>query len=246
MGWVRKTCPLEEYWKRQKTPFSDVFSSFLETDLKDRCPSCEFWQDGKCKYKKITAQKEQGMMRGYPVLVKRTVMNKPRELRAQFEQAALKYSGLTKEEQKQYWEISSTYDNIWEAANPDEKTEILWRMDEWKRYIDDGYSLKEASELADEMDYSFKLKMENLFRHLPEAYMFKGISKEKANSIINNLMILGGTLWIEALETVIDYHKHHYYTLDNPLISDAEYDWLKEQLHGARIQAEKRTGRREN
>jgi hypothetical protein len=243
MGWFSKNCPLEEYWKHQNVSLAD--SSFFNTDLKDRCPLCECWQDGKCNYKQLTAEKERLGMRGYPALVKRTVMNKPRELRIQFEQAALKYSGLNKEEQKQYWEISSAYDDMWETANPDKRTEILWRMEHWKRYIEDGCRIKEASELANELDYSLKLKMDNVFKYLPEAYIFKGISKEKAESTIQNLTIWGGVLWIEAFQTLIDYHKHRYYNLDSPVISDAEYEWLKEQLHEAKIKAEERTGRRE-
>jgi len=125
MGWFNKTCPLEEYWKRQNVSLGDISNSFFNIDLKDRCPLCEFWQNGKCKYKQVTAEKERLGMRGYPALVKRTVMNKPRELRTQFEQAALKYSGLNSKEQQEYWSISQAYDSFWDEASPDQRQGIL-------------------------------------------------------------------------------------------------------------------------
>jgi hypothetical protein len=144
MGWFSKNCPLEEYCKHQNVSLAD--SPFFNTDLKDRCPLCEFWQDGKCKYKQVTAKKEQLGMRGYPALVKRTVMNKPRELRTQFEQAALKYSGFNSKEQQEYWSVSQAYDSFWDEASPDQRQDILDCLRHWRLYLEDGLSPVEANQ----------------------------------------------------------------------------------------------------
>jgi len=217
---------------------------------KEKCQICEFWRDGKCRYKQIMAEKEKGMMWGLGALTKQAIIKAQKkssvdkETARKAEQAGLRLSGLSKAEQEEYWKTSRAYDEEWEKANPEKRTELEWRMHHWQRFMEDGYSPKEANELANELDYSFTLKMDNVFKYLPEAYVFKGISKEKAESIIQNLVIWGGSLWIEAFEIVIDYHKYRYYTLDSPVISDAEYDWLKEQLCEAKIQLEERMERR--
>ncbi|MFC1977201.1 hypothetical protein ACFLWS_02915 [Chloroflexota bacterium] len=146
MGWFSKSCPLEEYWKHQNVPFGDMSSSFFKTALKDRCPSCEFWQDAKCKYKQMIAEKERLGMRGYPALIKGTVMDKPRELRTQFEQAALKYSGLNSKEQQEYWSISKAYDSFWDEASPDQRQEILDCLHYLQLYLEDGLGTVEANQ----------------------------------------------------------------------------------------------------
>jgi len=146
MGWFSKTCPLEEYWKRQKVSLGNISSSFFNTNLKDRCSLCGFWQNGKCKYKQVTAKEERLTMRGYPALVKRTVMNKPRELRTQLEQAALKYSGLNSKEQQEYWSISQSYDAFWDQASPNQRQGILDCLHYWRLYLEHGFSPVEANQ----------------------------------------------------------------------------------------------------
>jgi len=238
-------CPLADYCKK----WNIECTLPLKQDKK-KCPNCDFWRGGKCHYKQIMAEKEKETMRGLGALTKQAIMKAQRkgsvdkETARKAEQAGLRLSGLSKAEQEEYWKISRAYDEELEKAGLEKRTELEWRMHHWQRFMEDGYNPKEANELADELDYSFKLKMDNVFKYLPEAYMLTGISKEKAESNIQNLTIWGGVLWIEALQTLIDYHNYCYYTLDTPVISDTEYDWLKEQLHEVKIQTEKRTGRR--
>ena len=151
MGWFSKTCPLEEYWKRQKVSLGDISNSFFNTDLKDRCPLCEFWQNGKCKYKQVTAEKERLGMRGYPALVKRTFMDKPRNLKEQAEQAALKYSGLNNTEQQEYWSISQAYDKFWDEVSKDQREGILECLHCWRQYMEEGLSPIKANEKVVEL-----------------------------------------------------------------------------------------------
>jgi len=238
-------CPLADYCKKR-----NIACTLPLKQDKKKCPNCDFWRDGKCHYRQIMAEKERETMRGLGALTKQAIMKAhqkgsvDRETARKAEQVGLRLSGLSKAEEEEYWKISRAYDEEWEKADLEKRAELEWRMHNWQRFMENGYGPKEANELANEIDYSFKLKMDNVFKYLPEAYMLKGISSEKAESTIQNLAIWGGVLWIEAFQTIIDYHKYRYYTLDSPVISDAEYEWLKEQLREAKIQAEERLGRR--
>lgn len=157
--------------------------------------------------------------------------------------AGLKYSDLSGKGKKDCLNILSDYHQQWRSANPAKQAEIEWRINEFRLCLQDGYSPQKAKELADKLDYDFKLKTDDVFKYLPEAYMLKGIPKEKAETMIRHLTIWGGSLWIDAFQSLINYHRHRYYVMDAPVISDMEYDWLKEQLREVERQTNKRTGR---
>lgn len=155
--------------------------------------------------------------------------------------AGLKYSGLSDKGKKDSLNILLDYHQQWHSANPAEKAEIEWHINEFKLCLEDGYSPQEAGELADQADYALALKWQNALKSLPEAYILKGIPEEKAETMIQNLTIWGGSLWIEAFQALIDYHKHRYHELDSPVVSDAEYDWLKQQLNEVKAASDQRT-----
>jgi hypothetical protein len=157
--------------------------------------------------------------------------------------AGLKYSGLSDKGKKDCLNILSDYHEQRRSANPVEQAEIERRVNEFKLCLEDGYSPQEARELANHADYALALKWQNVFKYLPEAYILKGTPKEKAETMIQDLTICGGSLWIEAFQALINYHRHRYYVMDAPVISDMEYDWLKEQLSEVETETNKRTGR---
>jgi len=152
--------------------------------------------------------------------------------------AGLKYSGLSEKGKKDCLDILSDYHQQWQNANPAEKAEIEWRINEFRLCLEDGYNPKEARELADQADYILALKRQNVFKYSREAYIAQGMTEEEADYRISNCRLLGGSLWIEVLQALIDYHKYHYYELNSPLISDAEYDWLKQELNGVKAATE--------
>jgi len=129
-----KKCPLEQW-------FSDE-----QRNRPDRCELCVFYRDNKCKHKEIIAQKERSGARGLPALTKRSVMKRPKEVRRQFEQAALHYSGLSKKEQEEYWSVSQRYDAFWDEATPEQRQGILQCLNDWRMYLEAGYGPLEANE----------------------------------------------------------------------------------------------------
>ena len=65
-----------------------------------------------------------------------------------------------KETQEEYWEVSRAYDEEWEKASPEKRAELEWCMGHWRRFMEDGFSPKEADERARELDYKFWSGME--------------------------------------------------------------------------------------
>jgi len=145
--------------------------------------------------------------------------------------AGLKYSDLSDKGKKDCLNIISEYHQQWRSANSAKQAEIEWRINEVKLCLKDGYSPQEARDLANQADYTLALKWQNVFKYSREAYMAQGMTEEEADSKISQCQLWGGSLWIEVFQTLIDYHKYRYYKLDSPVISDAEYAWLKQQLN---------------
>jgi hypothetical protein len=129
-----KKCPLEQW-------LSDE-----QRNRPDRCELCVFYRDNKCHHKEILAQTERNSARGLPALTKRSVMKRPKEVRRQFEQAALQHSGLSKKEQEEYWSVSQAYDRFWDEATPNQRQGILQCLNDWQIYLEAGYSPLEANE----------------------------------------------------------------------------------------------------
>jgi hypothetical protein len=110
------------------------------------CDVCEFYEDSKCEYKKIVAQREAMIKRGEPVLAKRSRMGQPADKRNKSEAEALKRSGLSAAEQEEYRAISKEYDRLWEEASEEQRKEILDSLDQWKVNLEKGESPAQAQE----------------------------------------------------------------------------------------------------
>ena len=156
-------CPLADYWRKRNVECPMP----LKQD-KEKCRQyCEYWRDGKCSYKKIIAEKEKGMMRGFGALTKQAIIKAQRrgsfdqEIARRAEQAGLRFSGLSKADQMEYWQISNAYDEERERSSPEKQAELEWRMHHWQRFMEDGFSPKEADERARELDYEFWSGMKN-------------------------------------------------------------------------------------
>lgn len=150
-------CPLADYLKKWNIECPLPLKQDKET-----CRHCEYWREGKCRYNQITAEKEKRIMRGFGALTKQTAMKLRErgrineETAKEFERAGVKSSTLKdKEEQRQYWEISRAYDEEWEKASPEKRAELEWRVHHWQKFMEDGFSPKEADERARELDYEF-------------------------------------------------------------------------------------------
>ena len=76
-------------------------------------------------------------------------MIEPREVRRQWEQAALEYSNFNAREQAEYWSISQQYDAFWEDK-PEHHQEIIDCIEEWRRFMEEGLSPIEANEKVKE------------------------------------------------------------------------------------------------
>ena len=160
MGLFRKKCPLESSME------SWGLAGMLEAlpTGKARCQLCRYRKVGKCRYNKIMAKEMMLDLRGAAALAKETVYTGilekglmfDRETVNAMEQAGLSLSGLKREEKKEYWEISKAYDEEWINTSPEKRREILLRVHQWRMFMEDGYSPKQASELANELDYSSK------------------------------------------------------------------------------------------
>ena len=151
MSLFRKDCPLQEFFKKPLQQSLVVGDSGLKEFIskkitKEDCLLCDYWQNNKCNYRKELAQTEKKSARGLPALTKRSVMNKPIKVRAEFEKAALRLSGLNSKEQAEYWYISQKYDQFWDKAKPKQQSDILDCLEQWQRFIESGFSPKEANE----------------------------------------------------------------------------------------------------
>jgi len=133
------------------------------------CKNCEYWIDGKCRYKKIMAEKKRRLMRGEGAKVKWAVYYNmvekgrtfSRETLHRIEQTGVQSSGLTHKEQTEYWEISQAYDDEWINASPEKRHEIVWRVHHWGEFMENGLSPKEAEQRAKELDYDFWTETED-------------------------------------------------------------------------------------
>lgn len=229
MTWFQRLCPLEKTIGKKLG--------------KDKCEYCDYWKDGKCRYKEIVAEEERRRKRGTGAIVKESVYKNivekglifNRETVNRMEQAGVQLSGLGDEEQTEYWEISEAYDEEWINNSPEKRQEIVWRVHHWGRFMEDGLGPKEANEEALALDYGFPGEMHDIHEQLKKAYIAKGMTEEEAkNKIEASDQVEGEELEIkrdiEELRTLIDYHKYRYYELDSPEISDEEYDWLVSAL----------------
>jgi len=128
----------------KKCPIEYLMSDEMRK-RKDKCQLCNFWRDGKCHHGEDLAQVEKKSMRGFPALTKRGSMTRPKEIRKQIEQAALKQSGFNAKEQAEYWSVSQQYDALWEDQ-PEHHNDIIDFIEQWRWFMEQGLSPKEANE----------------------------------------------------------------------------------------------------
>jgi hypothetical protein len=125
-------CPQEnEYLKIYGIPAPEKWNPA-------RCQDCQYQENQKCQYKKAMAQQAANLQRGQPVLIKRVNLASPAEQRKKAESEALKKAGLTAQEQKEYWVISTQIDITWEASGPESRRELLEHLDQWKMQLERG------------------------------------------------------------------------------------------------------------
>ncbi len=71
-----------------------------------------------------------------------------------FPLAALAAALLEKKRpQSEYEEILETRRKEWEMASPEKRFELEWRNSQWYRYMEEGFSAKEADEKARQLNY---------------------------------------------------------------------------------------------
>jgi hypothetical protein len=133
-----KSCPLEDNYLK-------VYGISAPQKWKpEDCPECQYQEKNKCQYKKVLAQQEQYRKRGQPVLIKRINMSNPIAQRKKAEADALKKTGFTANEQKEYLAISEQLDIRWEAAGIDDRKEVFEHLDQWKVHLEKGLSPSQA------------------------------------------------------------------------------------------------------
>jgi hypothetical protein len=144
MGLFSKSCPLEQ----SHIKIYGVHSPHKWK--KEDCLICEYQENSKCNYKQVISKIEDYSKRGYPVLVKKSMMDKPAAMREQFEQEALKKAGFSPADQKDYWVISREYDNLWNQASIEQKRDTLDILGQWKVYLEEGLGPVQAQEKVKE------------------------------------------------------------------------------------------------
>ena len=144
MGLFSKSCPLE----KSHVEIYGIHSP--RKWKKEDCFTCSYSEGGKCVYKQKTPIHGQVRKRGYPALVKKSLMNKPAAERGPSEKEAVKKAGFSLNQEEEYWKISRELDARWETASAEEKQEILDSLDQMKVYLESGLSPSQAQEKVQE------------------------------------------------------------------------------------------------
>ena len=139
-----KSCPLEK-------EYINVYgiNSPKKWTQKD-CAECLYLEKNKCAYKQTISKRESLAQRGQPALVKKHGMSKSPKAREGLEKEAMKLSGLSVQEQKEYWTVSVEYDQLWEVSTTDGRQEILDCLEQVKVNLEKGLSPLQANEKAKE------------------------------------------------------------------------------------------------
>ncbi|MBN1189522.1 MAG: hypothetical protein JXA46_07210 [Dehalococcoidales bacterium] len=144
MGLFGKSCPLE------KSHIAVYGVHSPRKWKKEDCQTCEYYQDNTCSYKKTVVKIQASGKRGYPALVKKSMMDKPAEIRERSEKEAVLKGGYSPDEQKEYWAISREYDLLWNDSSPQQREDILDSLDQWKIYLESGSGPAQAHEKVKE------------------------------------------------------------------------------------------------
>jgi hypothetical protein len=144
MGLFSQSCPLE------KSHIAVYGIHSPKVWKKEDCLVCEYVNAGKCNYKQIMSQHEKLVKRGYPALVKKSLMDKPAEAREKSEKEAVKQAGFSAGEQADYWTVSKDYDRLWEGSPAESRQEILDGLGQWRVYLEKGYGPTQANDKVKE------------------------------------------------------------------------------------------------
>ena len=144
MGLFSKSCPLE----KSHLVVYGVHSP--RKWKKEDCQTCEYQHDDKCNYKLVIVKTEVSSKRGNPALVKKSMMDKPVDVREQSEKDAVKRAGFNPDEQGDYWTISREYDRLWNEASSEKRQDILDCLGQWKVYLENGLNPLQAQEKVKE------------------------------------------------------------------------------------------------
>ncbi len=136
----KKSCPLE-------TSHLVVYGVHSPRKWKkEDCQKCEYQQNNKCNYVQKVTTTEVSAKRGAPALAKKSMMDKPVEVRQQSEKEAVARAGFTADEQRDYWSISQDYDRLWVQASAEQKQDSLDSLGQWKVYLESGLGPIQAQE----------------------------------------------------------------------------------------------------
>ncbi len=138
MGLFSKSCPLER---------SHIAIYGMHSPRKwkqEDCRICEYYQNNKCVYKQAIVKVKSSSKRGYPALVKKSMMDKPTDMREQSEKQAVLKAGFSPEEQIAYWSVSRDFDRLWNESSEDKKQDILDSIGQWKVYLEGGCGPEQA------------------------------------------------------------------------------------------------------
>jgi hypothetical protein len=140
----KKSCPLE----KKHLLIYGIHSprKWVEQD----CLECQYVLDSQCNYKQVAAQLEKLILRGRPAVVKKATLSEPAAVRQKAESEALKKAAFAAGEQREYWVVSQEYDRLWETASPDQKRDVLDRLDQLRIHLEKGDSPALAAEKANE------------------------------------------------------------------------------------------------
>ncbi len=142
MGLFSRSCPLEK-------AHIEIYGIHSPRKWKkEDCLICSYYQERKCAYNPKTASPGQLRKRGYPALVKKSLLPKPAAERGTAEKEAVKQAGYSLEQEETYWKISREIDAKWVTASPEQQQEILDGLDQFKVYLESGLSTSQAYEKA--------------------------------------------------------------------------------------------------
>ena len=135
----KKSCPLE----KEHLTIYGIHSprKWVEQD----CLECQYVINAVCNYGEVAAQQKKLIRRGHPAVVKKATLSESVAARQKAEAEAIKKAGFTAAEQKEYWIVSQEYDRLWDEAPPEQKRDVLDRLDQLRIHLEKGESPTSAA-----------------------------------------------------------------------------------------------------
>ncbi|MCK9525610.1 MAG: hypothetical protein M0R49_06740 [Limnochordia bacterium] len=149
MNLFKKECPVQKFFKEpMNAPLvigNHSLENFINKKLsKQDCLLCKYWRNNKCNYNRDNTQDKRKHSRGLAALAKRSAMDKPFDLRYELEKAALSETGLSRKEQKEYWNISKIWEYHWHNNPFDKQGVILDCLEQWQKFLESGLNPERA------------------------------------------------------------------------------------------------------